>query len=129
MYSEEQLENNRSAWTAALRSGLFRQTTGHLEGCGGHCCLGVACVVYEEQTGVKLERDASYSIAGGALGHSDELRKVQEWLGLTTTNGDLDDGSALTELNDGGTLDFKDIADLIESNPKGLFRKQETTHV
>lgn len=39
------------AWVAALRSGKFDQAQKSLKTEGGHCCLGVACEIFKEQTG------------------------------------------------------------------------------
>ena len=47
------LNENAKKWTEALRSGSFKQATGHLckvddAGKRTYCCLGVACVLYQE---------------------------------------------------------------------------------
>lgn len=39
----------KKAWVAALCSGEYRQTTGTLANCLGHCCLGVLTEVLNKQ--------------------------------------------------------------------------------
>lgn len=109
------MNENAKAWVAALRSGEYTQGQGQLverhpdtDELIGHCCLGVACVIAEQATGVGF-------VEGEIL-----PRRVQRWLGLRTPAGEIKGNLALTELNDEGHS-FDYIADLIESEPEGLF--------
>lgn len=45
--------------------------------------------------------------------------KVRRWVGLNDASGEFENGS-LVELNDNGKT-FQEIADIIESEPAGLF--------
>lgn len=119
---------NRKAWVTALRSGEYKQATNALEDQnGGMCCLGV------------LAKIAGCSRAVDDMGISyDGMRivapgRAMEWVGLSTAKGRLHDridferpsGSefgavSLAGLNDFGAT-FAEIADIIESEPKGLF--------
>jgi hypothetical protein len=105
------LNQNAKQWVSALRSGEFKQARGALRGKDGYCCLGVACVV-AERDGVSLEADWD------DMGYL--LENVQAWLGLRTKSGALFVGDSLARLNDSGQS-FVEIADVIESEPEGLF--------
>lgn len=108
----------RQLWVNALRSGDYKQCQGTLGGPEhGYCCLGVACDVYERETGERLpRRDGIYG--AGALW--DEFRPVQRWLGLRDPGGDYSD-ARLVSHNDIHDMSFPEIADIIESEPDGLF--------
>lgn len=115
------MNDNAKKWVAALRSGRYEQTKGALERGGRYCCMGVACVV-AMRAGVPLERTGSdsgtvaYNSCTGLLPSS-----VAAWLGLNDTGGDYLSGK-LTDLNDRGTP-FAQLAEIIESEPDGLFVK------
>ena len=114
-------------WLEALRSGKYKQTTGMLHELDdeqgrtiGFCCLGVACEIYIA-TGHKLRRERKarrvfYEGVSSCLPDD-----VQNWLGLHDTYGKWAGGDLAAE-NDSGAS-FAEIADLIESNPPGLFVK------
>lgn len=107
-------------WVEALRSGEFKPSKHTLEN-KGYCCLGVACVV-AEKNGIKVRREngvlAGYSLA--------DQKKVQDWLGLYQCEGRFrtkKGGSTyLSVVNDRSEENpFAEIADIIESEPAGLF--------
>ncbi len=55
----------KKSWTAALRSGKYRQGQGRLrselDGQLEHCCLGVLCELHSEQSGtVKFQITPNY---------------------------------------------------------------------
>lgn len=110
------MNENAKKWVAALRSGEFTQGTGRLVARDpdtneviGHCCLGVACVLAQRATGVGfVERELP-------------PRRVQRWLGLSTVEGTIEGDFSLVEHNDNNGVTFDEIADLIESEPEGLF--------
>lgn len=122
-------------WTEALRSGDYQQTQGRLRVVSrtayapvGFCCLGVACDLYSRHAG-----DGRWNEAHFVLGDDTDNgyvtllpEEVRAWLGLRTDNGewpipgDEPKTKALTSTNDGGAT-FEEIAEIIESRPKGLF--------
>ena len=123
------LNQNAKKWVAALRSGDYRQGKGALLTNEGYCCLGVACALYiHEGLGTAIE-----ILGDPTAGHLPEV--VKEWLNLSTRSGAYDgpehrDTYGLTTStwlvndNDYGKT-FSEIADIIESEPEGLFRKEE----
>jgi hypothetical protein len=111
------VNDNAKKWVAALRSGEFKQTKGRLRDTKGFCCLGVACEVYRRETGNgEWDDDGLFQGTGEVL-----PRNVLRWLSLSRPNGSGSElGVCLTERNDKGAS-FAEIADLIESEPDGLF--------
>ncbi len=100
----------KEMWVEALRSGKYQQCPGVL--CDGHryCCLGVLCEVFNEATGTPVATARRRLLP----------RRVADWCGLRTTDGGFGDEETLAGLNDTGKS-FEHIADIIESNPPGLF--------
>jgi hypothetical protein len=113
-------------WVEALESDEFQQTTGVLTNKDKDCCLGVACKVYQREVGgLTLSSDDCGSVLyDGHIGTVPEA--IRDWLGLTSGEGEYvdDEGysQALTGDNDDRGYNFKDIAAIIRSRPKGLFR-------
>lgn len=111
------LTPNVKLWVAALKSGEFKQAYDKLKGYDprtgevGYCCLGVACVVYERETGNAVDELNSDNYLPA---------RVQKWLGLRKHSGSYADGS-LANLNDSHQKTFAQIAEVIESEPEGLF--------
>lgn len=104
------MNDNAKRWVAALRSGEYDQTTGRLERDGAYCCLGVACLVTEYE-------------ATPWQGRISLPSTVAEELGLSSMSGHYllnGEQSYLSNDNDNG-MTFEQIADLIESEPEGLF--------
>ena len=107
-------------WIAALRSGKYAQTRNVLKDEVGYCCLGVACDI----SGLGKWDGFHYSI--GSEHRAGELPTlVRDALGLRACNGSFREG-CLTNLNDSGKT-FAEIADIIESRPKGLFKNDPKT--
>lgn len=126
-YGDQIVNENAKKWVAALRSGEYQQTKSRLQNSKGYCCLGVACDLYEKELGVKvLPRCSGYYDAtqeGEEL--SGNFEPVRVWLGLRDSVGqcameDKTISASLAEANDDG-LSFSDIADILESEPEGLF--------
>lgn len=136
------LNENAKALVAALRSGEYTQTRGTLHRLVaapaaygekvhpvGHCCLGVACEIFDQANPGVLTRKVdegiesfAYTSAEGEPGvEAGSLPSlVQDWLGLTTGLGDYA-GGGLYRDNDILGKTFAEIADIIESEPAGLF--------
>jgi hypothetical protein len=103
-------------WVKALRSGKIKQTKDKLgRESGSRCCLGVLC-----DLAVNAKVIESYNIGGGT-----PPQEVIEWAGLSTKYGSYttkqDKNRDLTEDNDTYKKSFAKIADIIESQPEGLF--------
>lgn len=124
-YTDRQLQNHRKKWVKALRSGDYEQTTACLKDESGFCCLGVACDV----SGLGKWDGATFKSGTTKNERSDDVltSKVRSWLGIRTSGGNFtpdeksDYYETLMNLNDDVRWDFNQIADFIESNPKGLF--------
>ena len=133
------LNPNAQKWVDALRSGEYKQTRESLRNDEGNepkfCCLGVACDLYAKETNVdgwqKIETGVNtlYKFVSEESSSEAALpRPVAEWLGLNSVEGEFDPELAglrvctLIALNDDrDRYDFKKIADIIESQPEGLF--------
>lgn len=121
-------------WLRELRSGKYRQTTGVLFNGRGYCCLGVAARFV---CGVEPKQAAGYPTPGefwfnGA--HTDLPDALRRKLGLRTVDGKAkdDEAPALTLLNDGDADHdgqrvkrhrFRQIADILEANPRAYFKR------
>lgn len=116
----------RAKWIEALRSGEYQQSTRDLctlDVAGepiGHCCLGVACEVYQQhEEGLVTEdhpsgRQRLYSEYGHVT-----PGVVRDWLGLRNSFGGPDDvisTASLVTLNDRDQKTFAEIADILESD-------------
>lgn len=129
------MNDNAKKLIAALRSGEFDQIKRKLHTKYGYCCLGVACELAVREgvipPGVPDEANIYYYEENS----SSLPWSVQRWLGFSTGTGAFWDSSydggypipqlgaeSLAALNDAGWT-FEKIADLIESEPKGLFRE------
>jgi len=116
----------KTKWLEALRSGKYEQGAGHLCKNDKYCCLGVLCDIigldYKEENNLKVFSDKV---------NGDKVDKIfslpYRILGDVHLNNpaggyfELDGGStSLALLNDAGKT-FEEIADIIESEPSGLF--------
>lgn len=134
------MNKNAKRWVRALRSGKYNQGVGalHQRDAGGSrlCCLGVACDLFAKSGG-KLKISYSRQFDGTSKVHYDDKfltlpESVKDWLGLDTdTGGYLTPRNLLTCLvdkNDEGSS-FKQIALVIEKEPKGLFTEKKGKRV
>ncbi len=101
-------------WTAALRSGEYKQTKHQLKTCDNRfCCLGVLCNLYQKENG------GEWTGYGYFLGCGQILPpEVVDWAGMKSRRGDLHPLS-LSDYNDKGK-DFYEIAQIIENNIENL---------
>lgn len=102
----------KTNWLAALRSGDFKQGTGHLRSAqGGYCCLGVLCEVagwpHAESEDFRQGFEARKGVTITIM--PDEI--ALETLGLT-----LASANCLADMNDRQGYDFVKIAAWIEEN-------------
>lgn len=114
-------------WLKALRSGEFKQAKEVLydKKTGGYCCLGVACVIAKREGVIPKQTQWSHIDCCGdtepAVRLDNNHAKVREWFGLKDNEGGYGgNGLGLAHMNDNGA-DFWEIADIIESEPEGLF--------
>ena len=116
-YTLEQMKEHRRLWVEALRSGKYKQGTHALRSSDDrYCCLGVLCDI----AGVEWGRHSSELYRAG-YDITAAPPKAMGFVGLTDRIGGFGEGSdALASWNDFGA-NFAEIADLIESNPPGLF--------
>lgn len=120
MTTKTQQKKNRKAWTTALRSGEYKQGKGNLEKDGAFCCLGVLCKL----SGIERKDwgNGTISYGGDTAGAREAAR---EWIGLSTESGNFEDAEGnpndLIGLNDTQGWTFQQIAELIDSEPKGMF--------
>lgn len=116
------MNNNAKKWVAALRGGQYKQGIGCLRNGNNYCCLGVACDLYcKEEGDISLLRGRHYFYGDEKLVLPIPVKK---WLRLSENDGYfVDNDNVLTSLasrNDDGYT-FNEIADIIESEPEGLF--------
>lgn len=118
-------------WTAALRSGEYKQGIGHLNSSGGFCCLGVLTDLFVKacastpgmpkaswqphlgDTDVQCAvvdpwPDPGENARAGSLHDA-----VQQWAGAKSALGNIDGGGQLAALNDSTKYSFAQLADLI----------------
>lgn len=114
------MNENAKKWVEALRSGNYKKTVGQLSNEYGYCCLGVACDLYEKETGDELPKSEDGDYDDVYL--YGDFSCVKEWLGLRNGDGSYGDDDSLAKYNDGGKT-FNQIADIIESQTEGLFIK------
>lgn len=115
----------RKKWLEGLRSGNFKQGYGCLKYGDSYCCLAVACEVLKDDLKIDVTRDFD-SITTEYNGESVALPEaVQKALGISNfgrfkreININSNRYESLSQLNDQGYHDFKDIADIIEVNFK-----------
>lgn len=116
----------REQWTAALRSGEYKQGIGFLrDRQDNYCCLGVLCDLTKELTGQEWSKpnstwlfgDSEDDISSSVLTcHVSDVTGLSDLAGKFNLfgeygNGDFD--TALTTLNDEG-FTFAQIADVID---------------
>lgn len=116
-------------WIAALRSGKYIQGMGYLATretstdsfC--YCCLGVACEIMKEDFDLVVSQQDTYKSYDGAM--TSLPNDILCALRLRTRDGNFigkdGKGDCLINLNDGECMTFAEIADVIESQPEGLF--------
>ena len=118
------LNENAKKWVAALRSGEFAQGQHFLRKHDNYCCLGVACELYRRETGNGewwQVTQGKYTFISDSYEFVTVLPStVAYWLGLHTEAGEFGVEDSLADMNDTGKT-FDEIADVIESEPVGLF--------
>lgn len=126
------MNENAQQWVANLRSGEYKQGKESLRpGDDEFCCLGVACDTFHRVTGRgswAKDQDGWQFSVDGLASLAALPQEVRLWLGLNSFMGHVMDprdpetklGGSLAGSNDRGVT-FEEIADYIESEPRGLF--------
>ena len=110
---------NRELWIAALRDPKRRQIRGVLghQDNDGQCCLGVLA----EIAGCTPKIGIEAALWDGE--RTDVPSRAINFVGLRRGDGEYFSGDrSLVEDNDERGKTFAEIADIIESEPEGLFR-------
>jgi len=110
-------KEERERWTAALRSGTYKQGRGCLSvEIGSYCCLGVLQFLYENRQPTPVQHQKAHYL----WGHSDFPPNYQApWergvlpTGVTVENKKNHVFHTLSAMNDSG-MSFADIADIID---------------
>lgn len=121
LYTLEEQKANRKLWVEALRSGKYRQAKERLrKRNGAMCCLGVLSTLAGCEWSWNQPENA---YLGDDHEDHDAPLRARGFVGLRTSSGDYeidDDSYSLASENDAGKT-FAEIADIIESEPEGLF--------
>ena len=112
---------NRQLWTTALRDPERKQTTGKLghQDHGGQCCLGVLAEIAGCRHTHTVVIGSRRELWDGYSGEAPE--RARGFVGLRESDGAYV-LTSLTGNNDRGKT-LAEIADIIESEPEGLFRE------
>lgn len=112
----------RREWVKSLRSGEYEQGQGRLRIGDEFCCLGVACDLLAKKGMARW--NGGVAVCGESEGDVHLPTVAGDFLGLKTGWGSFDcpvsGAASLVDLNDSGKT-FAEIADIIESEPEGLF--------
>ena len=126
------LNENAKKWVAALRSGEYEQGRGCLQMGGKFCCLGVACEIYQQNAAEPMPQKTTtkaghYYDDVEVVAYNNNISccplQVMAYMGIDTILGKYWSSGNMTSLaaqNDLGST-FAEIADIIESEPQGLF--------
>lgn len=129
MDTKKTLTEAQERWVAALESGNYKQGHTHLRQDDYYCCLGIACEVFREELGLRVDRDRDgctrYNHQSVYLPY-----KVVQHLRLrpgAALVGPLRPEfqpveQVLAGLNDSGNYDFLAIAGFIRDNAERIFR-------
>lgn len=116
--AKQKLGPNQRKWLAALVSGEYRQGTDVLFNGRSYCCLGVACRI----TGMRSRKgDSGFRYFGDEFSHAP--KSIVEYLALRGPNGSAKHGQqwSLISMNDTLGKTFKQIAEIVRSNPENYF--------
>lgn len=126
MTNLEKIKENRKKWVAALRSGDYIQGHNYLCRDDNYCCLGVL----SEIAGAKKTPAPSDAFISTNVFLFDKdgftlSDRSMKFVGLSTPIGRYQDKNGnwqcLVDDNDINGFTFNELADLIESEPNGLF--------
>lgn len=111
----------KKIWVKALRSGDYKQGKHALKKDDCFCCLGVLCDLYGKEKDQHWSNESNEEGERAFMGNAKlPSRQVAEWSGISSDCFDptiIKIGqreSSLAGHNDGGLVNFEDIADAIE---------------
>lgn len=111
-------------WVKELRSGDYRQGKDYLRVGDMFCCLGVLCDMAVKAEVIPVPKPSLLIGSRTNFDYAGETkhlpREIQHWTGILTPFGSINEAWSLVYRNDCGDT-FSEIADVIESRPKGLF--------
>lgn len=134
----------RKRWVAKLRSGEYKQGKGFLARKAArsnahdrYCCLGVLCdmavkakIIPQPTESEEFDSAKEKTVKVKAYGFGEDVGslpdEVVSWVGMASDFGNFNGEAGsdnLANMNDSGKI-FKQIADIIESNPEGLFNEE-----
>jgi hypothetical protein len=121
------MNENAKKWVEKLRDPSLKQGRMVLGQDDRRCCLGVACDLAVEAGVCQVLRIKADGVIIYGPGDTASLPTVvRNWLGLRHVGGEYFEGGSVRYLsgwNDNG-VSFSEIADIIESEPEGLFEAQ-----
>jgi hypothetical protein len=121
----------KKRWVAALRSGKYRQSCGHLREDDCYCALGVLCDLFvqeHEHEGVSWDKTLGqyyfvrYEKDQATYYYEFLPPVVMKWAGVRHENPEFfveesEDCFTVADLNDDQALSFDQIATIIEESP------------
>lgn len=119
MTSIEEYRARKARWVEALRSGKYKQGKGRLRDGDCFCCLGVGCDVYDPSGWGRDAINGDFYRAPYIVGNLPP--EVRQHFGVKRMFGEYGDYGGLAEINDDTMGTFSEIADIIDSEPEGLF--------
>ena len=139
MTTKQEIHKRRELWIKALESGKYRQSNDQLGGhIIGYCCLGVACAVYEKETGEVLPKTREGTYTDTTLSGKLDFVKVAEWYNIrgVIVNQQMSEGESkkrslqayLMDLNDQEEKTFSEIAQYLKTAFIELDNKNEKTN-
>lgn len=142
--AKRMLNENVQKWVDALRSGKYARCQGFLQDGSGYCCLGVAARLWLDSE-IESGWDVSQYLVGGVIIGTSldnnnsagvDLSAVARWLGMNSGDGGFyfvyrqnsgnyyREWNSLQDLNDDSGYTFDQIAEVIASDPSGLFKNE-----
>lgn len=114
----------KKEWVTRLRSGAYIQGYGQLKSevndQAYHCCLGVLCEIFSEETGIEWNGFTGRTKTNYFLENQEMVLpdSVIKWAELEEHNPVVkieNDTYPLSDLNDGDQFTFEELANLIEN--------------
>lgn len=114
----------KEEWVTRLRGGAYTQGYGQLKSevndKAYHCCLGVLCEIFSEETGVEWDSSSGRTRTNYFLENQEQVLPncVIKWAELEESSPVVKIDNLtypLSDLNDGDQFTFEELANLIEN--------------